>query len=37
MMRSICCWGAGSNSMKPERVRGFCFAIGITILSFEVG
>ena len=21
-MRSICCWGAGSSSMKPERVRG---------------
>ena len=26
-MRSICCWGAGSSSMKPERVRGVIFAM----------
>ena len=27
MIRSICCWGAGSSSMKPERVRGVILAI----------
>gem|GEM_PF-3325340 len=27
MMRSICIWGAGSSSMKPERVRGLIFSM----------
>ena len=35
MIRSICRWGAGRSSMKPERVRGVCFAITL-LLYFNI-
>ena len=32
MMRSICTCGAGSSSIKPDKVLGFTFSIAILIL-----
>lgn len=32
-MRSICCWGPGKSSIKPDRVRGFSRSICKRILS----
>ena len=34
MMRSICCWGAGRSSMKPDSVRGVILAI--VLLLFRI-
>ena len=33
MMRSICCWGAGRSSIKPDSVRGVIFAIKILLFG----
>ena len=35
-MRYICCWGAGSSSMKPDRVRGVILAIVVVSFYFHV-
>ena len=32
-MRSICCWGAGRSSIKPDSVRGVIFAIKILLFG----